>query len=124
MSPPDVARRLIVRRHPTQEELDARESRVIKAARDLVVGKGPCLPPSEQWDRDFLEFVHRPTLRGFRPHERRGDRPRGRLRRPRGAHLGRGRRRRAQMGNLRTELRYYHLVPEWITGMGIVVGQG
>ena len=26
--------------------------------------------------------------------------------------------------NLRTELRYYHLVPEWITGMGIVVGQG
>ena len=27
---------------------------MIKAARDLVVGKGPCLPPSEQWDRDFL----------------------------------------------------------------------
>jgi len=25
---------------------------------------------------------------------------------------------------VRTELRYYHLVPEWITGMGIVVGQG
>ena len=27
------------------------------------------------------------------------------------------------MGNPQTELRYYHLVPEWITGMGIVVGQ-
>ena len=27
-----------------------------------------------------------------------------------------------KMGKLRTELRYYHLVPEWITGMGIVVG--
>jgi 2,3-dihydroxyphenylpropionate 1,2-dioxygenase len=27
------------------------------------------------------------------------------------------------MGALKTELRYYHLVPEWITGMGIVVGQ-
>jgi 2,3-dihydroxyphenylpropionate 1,2-dioxygenase len=54
MSPPDVARRLIVRQTPTQEELDARESRVIKAAHDLVVGKGPCLPPSERWDRDFL----------------------------------------------------------------------
>ena len=25
-----------------------------------------------------------------------------------------------RMGNPRTELRYYHLVPEWITGMGIV----
>jgi hypothetical protein len=29
-----------------------------------------------------------------------------------------------RMGTLRTELRYYQLVPEWITGMGIVVGQG
>ena len=29
-----------------------------------------------------------------------------------------------KMGDLRTELRYYRLVPEWITGMGIVVGQG
>jgi len=28
-----------------------------------------------------------------------------------------------KMGNPRSELRYYHLVPEWITGMGIVVGQ-
>jgi hypothetical protein len=26
------------------------------------------------------------------------------------------------MGQLRSELRYYHLIPEWITGMGIVVG--
>src|SRR5215831_14082445 len=40
---------------PTREEYDARESRVIKAARDLVVGKGPCLPPSEEWDREFLD---------------------------------------------------------------------
>ena len=29
----------------------------------------------------------------------------------------------AKMGGPRAELRYYHLVPEWITGMGIVVGQ-
>jgi len=28
-----------------------------------------------------------------------------------------------KMGGPRAELRYYHLVPEWITGMGIVVGQ-
>jgi 2,3-dihydroxyphenylpropionate 1,2-dioxygenase len=27
-------------------------------------------------------------------------------------------------GKLQSELRYYHLVPEWVTGMGIVVGQG
>ena len=35
MSPPDVARRLIQRATPTQEEYEARESRVIRAARDL-----------------------------------------------------------------------------------------
>ena len=28
-----------------------------------------------------------------------------------------------RMGTLETELRYYQLVPEWITGMGIVVGR-
>ena len=119
-----MARRLIVRHTPTQEELDARESRVIKAARDLVVGKGPCLPPSEQWDRDFLGNLPRRAARGLRRHDGCGDRPRRRLRRARGAHLGRRRRGARKMGNVRTELRYYHLVPEWITGMGIVVGQG
>jgi 2,3-dihydroxyphenylpropionate 1,2-dioxygenase len=123
-SPPEVARRLIVRHTPTQEEYDARENRVIKAARDLVVGKGPCLPPSEQWDRDFLgSFLnHRledfdtmtdaeiDRIAGFGAHEVRTWVAAAAAAR--------------KMGNLRTELRYYHLVPEWITGMGIVVGQG
>ena len=59
-----MAQRLIVRHTPTQDELDARENRVIKAARDLVDGKGPCLPPSEQWDRDFL---HASSTAGSRP---------------------------------------------------------
>ena len=27
------------------------------------------------------------------------------------------------MGKIEKELLYYHLVPEWITGMGIVMGQ-
>jgi 2,3-dihydroxyphenylpropionate 1,2-dioxygenase len=123
-SPPEVARRLIVRHSPTQEELDARESRVVKAARDLVAGKGPCLPPSEQWDRAFLDSflgarldeLDRLTdgeidrVAGFGAHEVRTW----------VAAAAAARR----MGNLRAELRYYRLVPEWITGMGIVVGQG
>jgi 2,3-dihydroxyphenylpropionate 1,2-dioxygenase len=122
-SPPEVARRLIVRHTPTQEEYDARESRVIKAARDLVVGKGPCLPPSEQWDREFLGSFLRHQLddfdamsdaeidriAGFGAHE-----VRTWVAAAAAAH---------RMGKLRTELRYYHLVPEWITGMGIVVGR-
>jgi 2,3-dihydroxyphenylpropionate 1,2-dioxygenase len=124
MSPPDVARRLIVRQTPTQEELDARESRVIKAARDLVVGKGPCLPPSEQWDRDFLNTFLGSTHEDFdRMTDAEIDRVAGF-----GAHEVRtwvaAAAAARKMGDLRTELRYYHLVPEWITGMGIVVGQG
>jgi 2,3-dihydroxyphenylpropionate 1,2-dioxygenase len=121
-SPPDVAQRLIVRHTPSREELDARESRVIKAARDLVVGKGPCLPPSEQWDRAFLDtFLGRryedfdamsddeiDRVAGFGAHEVRTWVAAGAAAR--------------QMGHLETELRYYHLVPEWITGMGIVAG--
>ena len=122
-SPPDVAQRLIVRQTPTQEELDARENRVVRAARDLVVGKGPCLPPSEQWDRDFLQrFVGArledfdamtdaeiDRIAGFGAHEVRTWVAAGAAAQ--------------KMGNPHAELRYYHLVPEWITGMGIVVGQ-
>jgi 2,3-dihydroxyphenylpropionate 1,2-dioxygenase len=124
MSPPDVARRLIVRHTPTQDELDARESRVIKAARDLVVGKGPCLPPSEQWDRDFLKTFLDSTHEDFdRMSDAEIDRVAGF-----GAHEVRtwvaAAAAARKMGDVRTELRYYHLVPEWITGMGIVVGQG
>jgi 2,3-dihydroxyphenylpropionate 1,2-dioxygenase len=124
MSPPDVARRLIVRQTPTQEELDARESRVIKAARDLVVGKGPCLPPSEQWDRDFLNTFLGSSHEDFdQMTDPEIDRVAGF-----GAHEVRtwvaAAAAARKLGDLRTELRYYHLVPEWITGMGIVVGQG
>ena len=123
MSPPDVARRLIERATPTQEELDARENRVIKAARDLVVGKGPCLPPSEQWDRNFLDNFLGPRLECFDAMtDAEIDRVAGF-----GAHEVRtwvaAAAAARKMGNFKAELRYYHLVPEWITGMGIVVGQ-
>ena len=65
MSPPDVAKRLIQRATPTQEEYEARENRVIRAARDLVVGKGPCLPPDEQWDHTFLKSFVDAKLEDF-----------------------------------------------------------
>jgi 2,3-dihydroxyphenylpropionate 1,2-dioxygenase len=121
-SPPGIARRLIVRHTPSQEELDAREHRVIEAARELVVGKGPCLPPSESWDRSFLanflagedfdamtdDEIDR--VAGFGAHEVRTWVAAGAAAR--------------KMGKLHTELRYYRLIPEWITGMGIVVGRG
>jgi 2,3-dihydroxyphenylpropionate 1,2-dioxygenase len=123
LSPPDVAQRLIKRATPTQEELDAREARVVRAARDLVVGKGPCLPPDEQWDRDFLKTFVSTKLEDFDSlTDKEIDRVAGF-----GAHEVRSWVAAAAaakaMGKLRAELKYYHLVPEWLTGMGIVVGQ-
>ncbi len=123
LSPPDVAQRLIKRSVPSQEELDARESRVVRAARDMVIGKGPCLPPSEQWDRDFLDKFTSGQLdvfdtmidsdidrdAGFGAHELRTW-----VAAAAASH---------KLGEMRTQLKFYHLVPEWITGMGIVVGR-
>lgn len=123
LSPLDVARRLIKRQNPTQEELDTREARVVRAARDLVVGKGPCLPPDEQWDRDFLKRFVDGTLEDF---DNMADAEIDHLA-GFGAHEVRtwvaAAAATKAMGKLKNELRYYHLVPEWITGMGIVVGQ-
>ena len=100
----------------------------MRAARDLVGGKGPCLPPSEQWDREFLQSFVASKLEdfdamtdadidrvaGFGAHE---------VRTWVAAAAAAKAISRQQAGQLQAELRYYHLVPEWITGMGIVVGQ-
>jgi 2,3-dihydroxyphenylpropionate 1,2-dioxygenase len=122
-SKPEATQRLVDRAVATQAELDARESRVVQAARDLVVGKGPCLPPSEQWDRDFLQRFVGARLEEFDAMtDAEIDRVAGF-----GAHEVRtwvaAAAASQKMGNPRSELRYYHLVPEWITGMGIVMGQ-
>jgi 2,3-dihydroxyphenylpropionate 1,2-dioxygenase len=123
-SAPEKTDRLVVRRTPTQEELDARESRVIQAARDLVVGKGPCLPPSEQWDHDFLNTMLSGKIEQFDAMtDAEIDRVAGF-----GAHEVRtwvaAAAAAREMGQVRSELKYYHLVPEWISGMGIVAGRG
>ena len=120
---PDKTPRLIDRVTPTQTDLDIREGRVIQAAKDLVNGGGPCLPPDEQWDRDFLTRFVDGRLESFDSmNDAEIDRVAGF-----GAHELRTWVAAAAaakcMGQNRSELRYYHLVPEWITGMGIVVGQ-
>jgi 2,3-dihydroxyphenylpropionate 1,2-dioxygenase len=120
---PGKTPRLIDRVTPTQADLDAREGRVIQAAKDLVNGGGRCLPPDEQWDRDFLTRFVDGRLETFDAmSDAEIDRVAGF-----GAHEVRTWVAAAaavqRMGQTRPELRYYHLVPEWITGMGIVVGQ-
>jgi 2,3-dihydroxyphenylpropionate 1,2-dioxygenase len=122
-SEPGNTQRLIDRATPSQAELDAREGRVIKAARDLVKGGGPCLPPDEQWDRDFLQSFVSGRLADFDAMtDAEIDRVAGF-----GAHEVRtwvaAAAAAQRMGNPPAELRYYQLVPEWITGMGIVTAQ-
>lgn len=89
----------------------------------MVVGKGPCLPPSEQWDRDFLEKFLGDQLEDFDGMtDAEIDRVAGF-----GAHEVRTWVAAAaavrRIGHPQPYLRYYHLVPEWITGMAIVVAQ-
>ena len=123
-SPPEVARRLIVRATPTQDELRrAREPRDQGGARSRR-RQGPCLPPSEQWDRDFLETSSASRLEDFDTHDATRRSTASPASAPtRCAPGSRPAPPRARWASSRTELRYYHLVPEWITGMGIVVGQ-
>ncbi len=122
-SPLEVARRFVKRATPTAEELAAREARVVQAARDLVVGKGPCMPPNPAWDRGFLESLTRFDITrldaiddaeidreaGFGGHE---------VRTWVAAHAAA----RALAGDARLapDVRYYGVIPEWLTGMGVL----
>ncbi|MEO8506913.1 MAG: 3-carboxyethylcatechol 2,3-dioxygenase [Betaproteobacteria bacterium] len=56
-APPEVAARLIKRAVPGPDDLAAREARVLRAARDMLVGKGPCMPPDPQWDAAFMRKI-------------------------------------------------------------------
>lgn len=122
----DVARRLINRATPSTEELQAREARVIQAARDMVVGKGPCMPPDAAWDEQFMRHIMQfdhdaqdaitdseiDREAGFGGHEVRtwvaAAAAAQALAAPRA---------------LTPEMRYYQIIPEWLTGMGVVTAQ-
>ncbi len=119
-----IARRLINKQEPTREELQAREARVIQAARDLVEQRGPCLPPNEQWDRDFIDMFSafdENALDSITDEEI--DRKAGF-----GAHEVRAWVSAAAAARVidpvSIGLDYYGIVPEWLTGMGIMSGRG
>lgn len=117
---PSVAGRLINRHTPSKEELDAREARVMQAARDMVHSKGPCLPPNEEWDRGFMDKLSRYDVKaldaitddeldrvaGFGSHEVRTW----------VAATAAAR----QYAPVTPQVDYYKIIPEWLTGMGIV----
>lgn len=121
----ELARRLIKRATPSSEELQAREARVVRAARDLVQGKGPCMPPDADWDRRFMKLVvdmdfdaldaiddaELDRLAGFGGHE-----VRTWTAALAAAHEL------ARHAPLHPRERYYSVIPEWLTGMGVVTG--
>ena len=123
---PNMARRLIQRAVPSQEELQRREARVVNAARELVLGQGPCLPPDPDWDREFLRKIvafdtealdaiddaEIDSRAGFGGHEVR-------------TWVAASAAARVLAGNayLQASTRYYEPIPEWLTGMGVVTAQ-
>lgn len=123
-APAEVGERLIHRNTPSRADFDAREANVLRCARELVEGGGPCLPPSEDWDRRFLDDIV-----GFRTDrldamtDEEIDREAGF-----GGHEVRSWVAAAAaaraLGLQRSEIAAYRLIPEWITGMGVVRGTG
>jgi 2,3-dihydroxyphenylpropionate 1,2-dioxygenase len=119
-APAHIAERLIARHTPTTADLAAREARVMAAARAMVAGGGPCRPPSERFDRDFLAAISEQDLARFdRYTDELVDRDAGF-----GGHEVRCwvatlAAMQAQ-GDLDIDLHYYAIVPEWITGMAVL----
>jgi len=117
---PEVAARLVDRHTPSAEDLRRRESRVIGAANALVKGVGPCLPPSERWDRAFLDDLLGQDLSPFERYtDDAVDRDAGF-----GGHEVRcwvaAFAAMHAAGPFHSQLHFHEIIPEWITGMAVV----
>jgi 2,3-dihydroxyphenylpropionate 1,2-dioxygenase len=119
-APPEVAQGLIERRVVSKQEYDQRQSRVIRSTTQMLQGEGPCLPPSEEWDRQVLDRFMAGDLAWFdglddaevnRVAGHGGHEVRCWL-----AALAAGR----AAADLQPVLDCYQLVPEWLTGMGLM----
>ncbi|MBK9605181.1 MAG: 3-carboxyethylcatechol 2,3-dioxygenase [Betaproteobacteria bacterium] len=122
-APPEVRKRLLERNTPSAADYRAREARVIRAARamaDGTDGGGPCRRPDESWDRAVIAALEAGATdaydgmtdadidreAGFGGHEIRCWIAACAAMR--------------ELGGPRPRLDYYRLVPEWITGMGLM----
>lgn len=121
-TPEPIPDRVIDRHTPSLEELEARQARVVQNAKALVLGGGPLLEPDRGWDRVFLDRILSQRfdqldaysdeeinkVAGFGGHEIR-------------SWVAAFAAMRAT-GPFDSHLDYYRVVPEWITGMGVVRG--
>jgi 2,3-dihydroxyphenylpropionate 1,2-dioxygenase len=122
-APLPLRQRLVDRHIASHAELQQRESRVIAAATNLVKGEGPCLPPNESWDRAFMQkLIAGDTAALDAISDAEIDREAGF-----GGHEVRtwvaAFAAMHETGRFEARLDYYRVVPEWITGMGLITGE-
>jgi 2,3-dihydroxyphenylpropionate 1,2-dioxygenase len=122
-APPEVRRRLIDRHTPGASDYRAREARVIREAHAMVQGGGTCRRPDEDWDRGVIDALRAGKIdqydgvtdadidrdAGFGGHE---------IRCWIAACAAMN-----ELGGPLPRLDYYRLVPEWITGMGLMTAE-
>jgi 2,3-dihydroxyphenylpropionate 1,2-dioxygenase len=118
---PELQRRLTVRQRFTHEDLKEMSSNVTAAARDLVSGRSKHLRPDEEWDRKFLSILARQELDTL-------DSLESGIEAVAGAGANEVRTWIAAFSALQTaagpyesEILYQRSVPEWLTGMGIML---
>lgn len=129
-APPEVVTRLVDRHDPSIEELRRRQDRVVMHSKELAEGRGPCKPPNEPWDRRFLERLLARDIvsfdayadamidreAGFGGHETRTwVAAVAAMQAGCAAGAGSG-------AAFDVTLDYYHVIPEWLTGMAVVRG--
>lgn len=122
-APLPLRQRLVDRHVATHEELKQRETRVIAAANALVRGEGPCLPPNAAWDHAFMQKLLGGNEQGLDAiSDAEIDREAGF-----GGHEVRtwvaAFSAMREFGRFEAKLDYYRVVPEWITGMGLITGE-
>ena len=119
-----IVNRVVKRNVATPEEFARREARVVEMAKAMCQGDGPVLPPSEEFDRRFLKHLMAGELEifdgwtdemmdeqaGFGGHE-------VRCWVAAAAALAA-----ASAETPEYTLDYYDIIPEWITGMGVLRG--
>lgn len=111
---------LIERRRPSKEEYKTRQSRVVRCTREMLNGRGPCLPPDAFWDQEVLKRLSARDLGWF---DALDDDEVSRVG-GHGAHEVRcwvaALSAMAAAGDYTASVDCYRVVPEWLTGMGIM----
>ena len=126
-APPAIRQRLVDRNTPSLDDYRAREARVVRAANAMVSGAdggGPCRRPDEAWDRKVIDLLEAGDLAAFDSFtDDSVDREAGF-----GGHEIRcwvaACAAMSALDDAKPSVDYYRLVPEWITGMGLMTTGG